>query len=193
MMVKYLTALLVLFYVVHCLANQKNRQRMLTLAAQMAGAGALLIGLLYLPFWAGPASLDRLVTVGTPFKSVVRVILGERLTGILANGDNLASARATAESLVILGLHIAFSVFMVLLLRASVTRPSNWPRLLTLWGAASLVYVCVIYGWNLPWLMIPTLTTACIVVQTRWQLRLLSLAHALGCLLMLPYALLIKI
>ena len=193
MMVKYLTALLVLFYVVHCLANQTSRQRMLSLAAQMVGAGALLVGLLYLPFWAGPASLDRLITVGAPFKSFVRVFLGERLTGLLASGDNLASARATAESLVILGLHLVFSVFVVVLVRASVTRPSSWPRVLTLWGAASLVYVCVIYGWNLPWLIIPTLTTACVVLQTRWQLRLLSLSHALGCLLMLPYALLIKI
>jgi hypothetical protein len=193
MMVKYLTALLVLFYVVHCLANQTSRQRMLNLAAQMCGVGVILVGFLYLPFWAGPASLDRLVSVGAPFKSLVRVFLGERLTGLLANGDNLASLRATAESLVILGLHLAFSVFLVLLMRASVTRPSNWPRVLTLWGLASLVYVCVIYGWNLPWLIIPTLTTACVAVQTRWQVRLLSLSHALGCLLMLPYALLIKV
>jgi hypothetical protein len=191
-MVKYLTALLLVLVVARCLANQPTGRRIAGLAARMAGVAAVLVGALYLPFWAGPASLERLVSVGAPFKSIARVLLREKLAGLLANGGDLAAARLTAEAPIVLGLHLGFAVLMVFLVKAALNRQADWARVLALWGLASLVYVSLVYGWNLPWLLVPTLATACVALRTRWQVRLLGLAHALGFLLMLPYGLLIN-
>src|SRR5205823_10504562 len=59
-LVKYLTALLLLFYVLHALGRQPTRGRAAALAAKMGAVGGLLVGALFVPFWAGPDSLDRL-------------------------------------------------------------------------------------------------------------------------------------
>src|SRR5207248_10339961 len=156
-LVKYLTALLLLFYVLHCLGRQASWQRAVALAAKMGAVAALIVLGFFLPFWTGPESLGRLFEVGAPFKSLVRIVLREWVAGLLANGSDLAAARAAAEPYVAGGLHLAFGVLALLLAMATLARLGDWRRLLGLWGVASLVYVALVYGWNEPWFLVPTL------------------------------------
>jgi hypothetical protein len=192
-LVKYLSVLLLVFFVVRCLRAEPSWRRSAGLAARMAGVAGLLAVGLFLPFWAGPEGFERLATVGAPFQALPRVLLREWLVGLLANGRSLGEARAAAEPYVIAGLHISFAALVVFLAGSTMMRKPDWPRVLNLWGLTSLVYVAVVYGWNLPWLLVPTLTTACVALQTRMSTRLLALAHGLGVLLMLPYALLVAV
>jgi hypothetical protein len=192
-MVKYLTALLVLFYVVRCLTRESSRRRMAALAMRMAAVTAPLVGVLYLPFWAGPSSLERLVTVGSPFKAPARVLLRDGLAGLLANLAGVADAQALAQTCVIVGLHLGFAGLLLFLVRAALAGRTDWPRVLELWGVASLVYMGVVYGWNLPWFLVPALATTCIALRTRMSFRLLAVTHGLGLFWMLPYAMLIKV
>ena len=114
------------------------------------------------------------------------------MAGVLLGRTGAGLIKSTDPTIAFLG-NLGFAVLMALLVKAAMTREPDWPRVLALWGLASLVYVGFVYGWNLPWLLVPTLTTACVALRTRWHLRLLGLSHALGFLLMLPYALLIKV
>ena len=190
-LVKYLTALLLLFYVLHCLARQTGWRRTMALAAKMGAVAAVIAVGLFVPFWAGPASLARLLEVGAPFKSFVRILLREWVAGLLAGGGDLAEARAAAEPYVVGGLHLGFGALMTLLAKAALSRPDGWRRVIELWGVASLVYVALVYGWNEPWFLVPTLATLCVVHQSRLGLRLLAATHALGLLWMLVYPVLI--
>src|SRR5207248_11758550 len=152
---------------------------------------ALIVLGFFLPFWTGPESLGRLFEVGAPFKSLVRIVLREWVAGLLANGSDLAAARAAAEPYVAGGLHLAFGVLALLLAMATLARLGDWRRLLGLWGVASLVYVALVYGWNEPWFLVPTLATLCVVHETRLGIRLLAVSHAVGLLWMLVYPVLI--
>jgi hypothetical protein len=190
-LVKYLTALLLLFYVLHCLGRQASRQQAVALAARMGAVATVIVVGLFVPFWAGPASLARLLEVGAPFKSFVRILLREWVAGLLAGGGDLAEARAAAEPYVVGGLHLGFGALMTLLAKAALSRPDGWRRAIELWGVASLVYVALVYGWNEPWFLVPTLATLCVVHQTRLGLRLLAISHGLGLLWMLVYPVLI--
>jgi hypothetical protein len=186
-MVKYLTALLVVFFVMHCLARAGSWRRRAALAGRMAAVSSLVVGALYLPFWAGLSTLERLGTVGAPFKSFVRYLLREWLARMLAGGDDLNVARAAAEPYVAWGLYLGFGLLVLALATAVAARGSGWLRVLNVWSIASLVFVMLVYGWNLPWYLIPTLATAGVAVQTRASMRLLGMTHTLGLLLMLLY------
>jgi hypothetical protein len=61
------------------------------------------------------------------------------------------------------------------------------------WSIAALAFVMLVYGWNLPWYLVPTLATASAAVHSRASMRVLSVTHALGLLLMLPYAMLLAV
>jgi alpha-1,6-mannosyltransferase len=186
-MVKYLTALLAVFFVMHCLARAGSWRQRATLAGRMAAVSSLVVGALYLPFWAGPSTLERLGTVGAPFKSFVRYLLREWLAKMLAVGDDISVARAAAEPYVAWGLYLGFGLLVLALAMAVAARGSGWLRVLNVWGVASLAFVMLVYGWNLPWYLIPTLATAGVAVQTRASMRLLGMTHTLGLLLMLLY------
>lgn len=192
-MVKYLTALLVVFFVMHCLARAGSWRQRAALAGRMAAVSALVVGVLYLPFWAGPSTLERLGTVGAPFKSFLRVWLRESLAKMLANGGDIGLARAAAEPYVAWGLYLGFGLLMLALVPTVAARRSGWLRVLNVWGIASLAFVMLVYGWNLPWYLIPTLATAGVAVQTLASVRLLAVTHALGLGLMLVYTILLAV
>ena len=192
-MVKYLTALLVVFFVLHCLARARSWRQRAALAGRMAAVSFLVVGALYLPFWAGPATLERLGTVGAPFKSFPRFWLREWLAKLLASGGDIGLARAAAEPYIEWGLYLGFGLLMLALVPTVAARGSGWLRVLNVWGVASLVFVTLVYGWNLPWYLIPTLATAGVAVQTLASVRLLGVTHALGLGLMLVYTILLAI
>jgi hypothetical protein len=191
-MVKYLTALLLLFFVLRSLAQLGSARRSAALAARMAAVGTPLVVALYLPFWAGPESLARLLTVGSPFKTPVRVLLRDGVMGLLRDLSGSSEVGPLAEILVIVGLHLAFLALVVWLARRAFAERPDWPRVLELWGIVSLVYMGIVYGWNLPWFLISALATTCIVLRSLASVRLLAVAHALALFWMLPYALLFK-
>ncbi|HEX6655664.1 MAG TPA: hypothetical protein VF153_05570 [Candidatus Limnocylindria bacterium] len=192
-MVKYLTGLLVLFFVVRCLARAGSWRQTAALAARMGAVGALVVGALYLPFWAGLATLERLGVVGAPFKNFVRYWLRDLLAGVLATGGDIGQARAAAEPYVAWGLYLGFGLLVVALAKAAAAHRSDWSRVLNVWGIASLAFVMFVYGWNLPWYLVPTLATASVAIESRAGMRLLSVTHALGLLLMLPYTILVSL
>jgi hypothetical protein len=191
-LVKYLSAILLVFFVVRCLAIQTTRRSAAALAARMGAVAALLTIVFFLPFWAGPQGFERLVNVGSPFKTAVRIVLRGWVTNLLANGGDGGQVRALAELYIIVGLHLAFAALMLLLIRTILIRKPGWPRLIELWGMASLVYLIVVYGWNLPWFLVIPLATTCAVLQSRLSYRLLAACHGFGLALMLPYAMLIR-
>jgi hypothetical protein len=192
-MVKYLTALLVLFFVIHCLARAGSWHQRAALAGRMAAVSALMVGALYAPFWAGPATLERLGTVGAPFKSFVRYLLREWLAKMLGGGGDISLARAAAEPYIEWGLYLGFGLLVLALVTVVAARGSGWLRVLNVWGIASLAFVTLVYGWNLPWYLIPTLATAGVAVQTLASVRLLGATHALGLGLMLVYTILLAV
>jgi alpha-1,6-mannosyltransferase len=192
-LLKYLTALLLFFFVLACLAKQPTWRRATALAARMGALGGLMVIGLFLPFWAGPQGFERLVSVGAPFKTPVRVVLRDWLVNLLAGQGDFSWARAAAEQYVILALHLGFVALVLLLARATLVEKPDWPRVLELWGVASLVYMTVVYGWNLPWFMVAMLATTCVVLRSRLSLRLLALCHGVGLVWMLPYAVLVEL
>ena len=192
-MVKYLTGLLLLFFVLRSLAAMGTMRRAGALAGRMLAVGAPLLVGLYLPFWAGPASFERVVTVGSPFKTPVRVLLRDGVSGLIRGATGASDVEAVAETLVIVGLHLAFVVLLLWLARRTLVERPDWPRVIELWGIVSLVYMGLVYGWNLPWFLISALATTCIALRSLASFRLLAVAHALAVCWMLPYALLIKL
>jgi hypothetical protein len=192
-MVKYLTGLLLLFFVVRCLAKAASLRHAALLGARMAAVAIPLTFAFFLPFWVGPETLERLTTVGSPFKTGVRVVLRDSLAGVLASGADFEQARAAVEPYVILGLHLAFGALVLLLAKAILADRRGWPGVLESWAVASLVYMALVYGWNFPWFLISALATTCLVLKTRMSLRLLALSHGLSIVWMLPYALLLEV
>jgi len=141
----------------------------------------------------------RVVEVGSPFKTPVRVALREVAARLVAtNGANLDVARVAVEPYVILGLHLVFLVLVLLLARGllagGIAAPSGrWSQVLDRWGIASLVYVAVVYGWNLPFYLIIPMSTVSIGPASRTNDRLNAACTGLGIAWMLLYGLLFKV
>ncbi len=191
-MVKYLTAVLLLFFVIRCLAKEGTCRRAATLAARMGAVAVLLVGVLYLPFWAGPEGLARLTTVGAPFKTPVRVFLRDAVTRLWASGA-ASQVQAAAEVYVVWGLHLGFVALVLLRVKALATPQASWSQVLEAWGVTSLVYVMIVYGWNFPWYLIPTLTTTCVGPPTRTTGWLLAWSSGLGIGFSLLYTVLVRV
>jgi hypothetical protein len=127
-LIKYLSVLLVLFFVIRCLRMEPSWRHALGLAARMGAIVTLLAVGFFLPFWAGTAGFERLVTVGAPFKAPVRLLLRDGVAAVLAGGRDLGEARAISEPYVIAGLHVGFAVLVLMLARAAASRRTDCQR-----------------------------------------------------------------
>jgi len=186
-LVKYLTGILLLFSVIRVVKEEHTTRRRLSALARISAIGVLVTSLAYAPFWSSGHALERLLSVAAPSKTIVRVILVEALGKALAL-LGLSQPEALVQSCTAYGLHIAFLVFVVLLLRKVAFADTQWSRVLELWAVAALTYVLVIYAWNFPWHLIPALTALFLTKPTRTARRALVWSLGLSIGLMLPYA-----
>ncbi len=198
-MITYLTALLAFFATVILLGQAATRRHTLKLAVRLGASAAGAIVVFYAPFWGGIQTMQELLAVGSPFKTPVRVALREIVAQILA-GDTLtlASARVAAEPYVIGGLHLAFLILVLLLargalLRAKMSPTHPWSYMLDCWGIASLIYMTVVYGWNLPFYLVIPWATVAVGPVTRINQRLNAACTGLGLAWMLVYAFLVRV
>ena len=191
-LVKYLTALLVLFFVVRCLAKEAAWRRA-AIAVGLAMVAVLLAAGPYLwPAFVGPV-LERLAAYDWSSKTVVGGLLRDVVGGLLANGRDSGQVQATAELYVLWGLRLAFGGLVLLMVKAVASAQAGWSRVWELWGVAGLLYVVFVFSWNYPWYLIPTLTTAFAAAPSRMNRQLAAWSMGLGILLMLPYVWLITV
>ncbi|HVC32278.1 MAG TPA: hypothetical protein VNL16_02085 [Chloroflexota bacterium] len=194
-LVTYLTALLAFFVATSVVAASKTRRQGVATATRMVVVGGLVAAALYVPFWAGLTTFDRLVSVGSPFKTPVRVGLRELVARLIVGSGSLDTARAAAEPLVVAGLHVVFLLLVLFLTRRLIVeRPTTsllrWSRVLEQWGIASLVYVTLIYGWDLPFYLILPMATVFVGPFSRTNDRLNAACTGLGIAMMLEYVIL---
>lgn len=194
-MVKYVTAFLLLFVVVRALARERIYQQWAGLLARMGGVVSTVVAACYLPFVLASDGLQQFLTAAAPLTNSVRnpihLLLGSALTTALASSGDGQWVRATAEMYLGLGLYAILALLLLLMARAVILQKPDWPQVLERWGIASLVYLVLVYGGNLPWYLISPLTTTFVGPHTRTNLRLNAIVIGLGIIWMLAYARLI--
>ena len=99
------------------------------------------------------------------------------------------------EPYIVLGLHLAFTLLIALLVwsllakRATESARPTWVPVLNRWSVASLVYMTLVYGWNFPWFLIPPMVTTTVDPSDSMSNRLSAACAGLGILWMLLYCL----
>lgn len=187
--VKYLTMLLVLLYVVHCLVRETSRARMAALAARMGGVFVMVLCTLYLPFLAGVATPGKFLAGLAPSLNPAPNAVRTGLTSVLAiwRGTVGASAPASQVSVPII-LNVGFAMLLALLLRGMTAVRTDWRQVLGKFSVASLIYVYIVFGASFPWYLISPLTTALLGPETRANRYLVATCIGLGIGLMWGYA-----
>lgn len=192
-MIKYITALLVLFIVVRFVADQISWRVSAALLAKMAAVGVAVIGALYLPFTLAVERPEQLLAAASPAENNMPNPLWHMLhSGWSALATNVAGiGPVAAETYLVWGLNIAFVGLVVFAVRSVAVNRSGWPRMLELWGIISLTYIVLIFGASFPWYLVSTLTIAFVGASTRMNGFLAASSTGVGIALMLMYARLI--
>lgn len=195
-LVTYLTLILMLFVGIQLIVSTSSRRAALTRAVRLGGVAAFVFGVLFAPFWDGLPTFGRLLTVGSPFKTVVRLILRAAVMRLLGTSTSIDAERAVAEQIVVIGVHAVFALLVVALagtlLFMGIRRGSpakTWGPVLDRWNVSSLVYLTCVYGWNLPWFLMVPMATTFVTPESPTKNRVSAVCGGLGIALMFLYCL----
>jgi hypothetical protein len=191
-LVKYLTAILLLFAGVVALLQERTWRAAAQLALRMAVAAAVTAAALYLPFWphiqisaqqgqAGSA-------LGAAMPNPLYYVLRAALTGVL---DAVTHNSQAGESVAVVLPYVLNAIFVLLLVIAVIRlmrEKGDWPQATEAWGVLTFVYLFLVFGGGFAWYAVAPLMIAVVGRQNRTN-RLLLLACAVaGVVLMLFYA-----
>jgi hypothetical protein len=195
-LVTYLTLVLALFIGIQLMVSAPSRRAAMMRAIRLGGVAVFAVAVLFVPFWDGLATFSRLLSVGSPFKSVVRLIFRAAVMRLLGSGSSTDAGRAMAEQIVVVGVHAVFAVLVVImagtLLWMGIRQgppAQTWGRVLDRWNVSSLVYLTCVYGWNLPWFLMVPMATTFVTPNSRTTNRVSAACAGLGIALMLRYCL----
>lgn len=195
-LIKYLTALLVLFFVVRCLVAEESRRRAALLALRMVVIGVALAGALYAPFAIGVDQPGQLLGAGAPsvnnMPNPLWLTLRRVATGLATSIGGVEQAQA-AETYLVWVLNLGFLVLALSVAGAVARERADWARVATLWGVVSLVYIFVVFGATFPWYLVSPLAIAFVGGSTRLNNRLLACCVGLSIALMLLYTVMIRV
>lgn len=191
-LVKYITAILLLFAGVVVLLKEKTWRAAARVALQMAVVTALAAAALYLPFWPFVQSPAQEGSAGSALRAAmpnpVFYVLREGLTRIL---DAVTQSSQASQS-VSLFLPYALNAVFVLLLAVAVVRlireRSDWPQAIASWGVMTFIYLFLVFGGGFAWYTVAPLMIAVVGQQNRSNRLLLLASAAAGVVLMLFYA-----
>jgi hypothetical protein len=195
-LVKYLSAVLLLLVVAAALLREKTLRAAVELAVRLGAVCALAAAALYLPFWSGPQGLAQMVAGGPPLRAVLanplRFIMREGLARILGGAAYGLADQAAAEAYLVSTLNLLFALVLAVAVARLIAARSDWPGVIETWGVLSFVYIFFIYGGAYAWYVVSPLTIA-VVGQDNRTNRLLLLASAcLGIVFMLVYTMALR-
>jgi hypothetical protein len=192
-MVKYLTLLLVLFYVIHYAARETAWKRRAAVAGRMGVVSVVVIAGLYLPFLVGVDSARQLAAGLSlnPMPNLVRPLVIAVISRLLVGSGGSVPFGITPDAWAGLLLHGGFAALLVLLARRVAVQRAGVSEVASAFGLVSLVYPYVVFGGSFPWYLVSPLAIALLGPQRRADLRLLVICIGLGIGLMLGYAKLI--
>ncbi len=191
-MVKYLTALLLVFIAARSFGSLGGGRQMARQAGQIAFTVLLVAALLYLPFLVGTESPWQLLSGWAPalnsLPNPLYLLIWQGVTALLGAGKDAAAVHVTRQY-TSWGLQAAFLALLIVAMWRVFKGRREWVQVISLWGATSAVYVMVVYGGTYPWYLVPLLTMSFLAVPSPLGRRLTvwSIGLALG--LMLLYAL----
>jgi hypothetical protein len=186
-LVKYLTLVLIVFYIAHCLTRERSWHKAASLALRMAAVAALALLVLYAPFLSGlddPRQLFSGVAFNpmpSPMRSLMRAVVG-RLLATLGGTDGPTS---------VIGVHLGFGALLLLLARGVVNPEAGWSQVFGRFSVASFIYVYLIFGGSFPWYLIAPLTASLLGPATPANRSMLAVCFGLGLGFMLGYTKLI--
>ncbi len=180
-LVKYISLLLVFFFLLAWLRREEGRRRALFLGKAVL-LGILVVGLAVLPF-------------GGSLQAVLTALLGEttriRVSPVVFLLQGLERAWGAwpamadrATSLAFLTLQVLLKgLLLALLLVQGVTlwcREGVWEELLSAWERTSLAYICFLHGATFPWYFTWPAGSALLGVRSRERRTLAGLSFGLG-------------
>jgi len=189
-MVKYVSALLVLFYLAAWLREQEGYRARLRLLGLAAAMGLLVFVVGYGPFWEGPAALlAGLGEESTHFLLSPAAYLRGPLERLWSAA---APAPGQARQLALVTLNALQKVGLLLLLffclRWVWRSPGDpLPRITAAWGVAALVYIGLLHNAIFPWYWTWPLATAGAEWFRPVQRRVALFSGSLGTLAALLY------
>ena len=190
-LVKYVTALLVVLVIARNLAGSRTWRQAALLGSRLAGMATLLVGALYLPFLLhldSPMQLlsglsPSLNSLTNPLRRLLPQWVGSVLPGAGEGGQALA-----VESYITPALQLGFAVLVLIGAWVVSARKVGWSRLVNVWGLISLIFILVIYGGMYPWYLVPVLTIGSLGPPSRTNDWLMAITTGVAIALMALYA-----
>jgi hypothetical protein len=163
--VKYVTAAVLALGMVHVVFQQEGWRARLRTAAVLGGVVLAALALLYAPFWAK----------GGPLDTTIDLLLSR---SVVVTGKASPSAGMDVGLPTLLG--FAGAVVLALVVAAR----SDWSAVFVLSSALTLVFVVLVFSWQLPWYVLPPLALAIAGPRTPPNRILLVASMLLGLALM---------
>lgn len=185
-LVKYVTVLLLGFYLLAWLRLEGGSRRRLRLLAALAGVGLMLLVVAYAPFWQGPATL--LAGIGEETTHLMlspAAFLRPALQRLWAHGARIPPETAL-QGLQKGGLLLLLAWQGIRLWRRSGVL---WEEATAAWNAVSLLYLILLHNAIFPWYFVWPYTTAATQTARPAGRRVALLSGSLGALAVLFYAL----
>ncbi|MGB9723330.1 MAG: hypothetical protein ACP5OO_11330 [Chloroflexia bacterium] len=180
-LVKYVSLLLVFFFLLAWLRREAGQRRALLLGKAVL-LGILVAGLAVLPFGSSPqAVLTALLGETTRIRASPVVFLLQGLERAWSVWPALADR---ADSLAFLTLQVLLKSLLLALVLAQGTalwrREGTWEDLLSAWERTALAYICFLHGATFPWYFTWPAGSALLGVRSRERRMLAGLAFGLG-------------
>ncbi len=191
-LVKFITLLLVGFYVLAWLHQQKTWSKRFVLALKIGLVGLLVLVVSYLPFWQGLFTLTEGIAeesthVTTSALAVLRYAIHQW-------GARQALSQAAVKQWEFWGIVVFPKILLALLIGRQSLRllkrpmPHSWLQIVSAWSVTIVVYTSLLHNSLVPWYCTWTLCTAAFgweLPEQRWSA---GIAQLLGCIFVLFYA-----
>lgn len=180
-LVKYVSLLLVFFFLLAWLCREEGRRRALLLGKAVL-LGLLVAGLAVLPFGSNPQAVVSALLGETTRIRVSPVVF--LLQGLERAWAAWPAASDRAASLAFLTLQMLLKgLLLALVLVQGVAlwrREGAWEELLSAWERTALAYICFLHGATFPWYFTWPAGSALLGVRTRKRRALAGLSFGLG-------------
>jgi hypothetical protein len=164
-LVKYVSAVLLIFCLFQMAAQEKTWSKALRLTIRLSAVAACFAILVYAPFLQGFQSVERIFSA-MPHLSSNQMPNGIILT-VIAWGVRVLAPHYGVEYSVELVvstystlMNAAFFVLLLLMIRLVLITKMDWPGVIGLSGIVSFVYIILVHGGGFPWYMISILPAA---------------------------------
>ena len=191
-LVKYLSAILLLFAGVVVLMKEKTWRTAARVAVQMALVMALTAAALYLPFWpfvqpsAQPGGAGSALRAAMP--NPLFYVLREGLTRVVDATTHSSQASQSVALVLPYALNALFALLLAVAAVRLIRAQGDWPQATESWGVMTFVYLFLVFGGGFAWYTVAPLMIAVVGQQNRANRFLLLACAAVGVVLMLFYA-----